>query len=110
MSDYRVRWQRTAVEDERRSIASERVRDPIIANALIGAVILVACSLPLVLAFYVYRGSHKSEADDAALSELLVQEIVADEPLLLARPTLPALAVQRTHTETPSGAAGESAH
>ena len=81
--------QRTALEDERRAIAAERVRDPIIANALIGAVILAACVLPLVLAFFVLRGAHKSEPEDAALNELLVQELVADEPLLLPRPTLP---------------------
>jgi hypothetical protein len=99
--------QRTVLEDERRSIASERVRDPIIANALIGAVILVACVLPIVLAFFVLRGAHQAEPDDAALSELLVQELVAEEPLLLPRPTLSALETQPTRTEIASRAAGD---
>ena len=86
--------QRSVLEDERRAIAAERVRDPIIANALIGAVILAAGALPLVLAFFVLRGAHKAEPDDAALNELLVQELVADEPLLLSRPSHPALEEQ----------------
>jgi hypothetical protein len=96
--------QRTVLEDERRSIASERVCDPIIANALIGAVILAACVLPIVLAFFVLRGAHQAEPDDAALSELLVQELVADEPLLLPRPTLPALEEQPARPEITSRA------
>src|SRR5271166_5148245 len=86
--------QRTALEDERRAIAAERVRDPIIANALIGAVILAACALPLVLAFFGLRSAQTAEPDDATLNELLVQELVADEPLLLPRPILPALEEQ----------------
>jgi hypothetical protein len=99
--------QRTVLEDERRAIAAERVRDPIIANAMIGAVILAACALPLVLAFFVLRGAHKSEPDDAALSELLVQELVAEEPLLLPRPILPALEQQPTRAEKASRAADD---
>ncbi|HEV2968426.1 MAG TPA: hypothetical protein VGY55_00465 [Pirellulales bacterium] len=94
--------QRTVLEDERRAIAAERVRDPIIANALTGAVVLAACALPLMLAFFVLRGSHKSDPDDAALSELLVHELVADKPLLLPRPTLPALEEQSNQLETNS--------
>jgi thiol:disulfide interchange protein len=99
--------QRTVLEDERRAIAAERIRDPIIANALFGAVILAACVLPLVLTFFVLRGAHRSEPDDAALSELLVQELVAEEPLLLPRPTLPGLEQQPTHVETVSRAADD---
>jgi thiol:disulfide interchange protein len=99
--------QRTVLEDERRAIAAERIRDPIVANALLGAVILAACVLPLVLTFFVLRGAHRSEPDDAALSELLVQELVAEEPLLLPRPTLPALEQRPARAETVSGAAGD---
>ncbi len=99
--------QRTVLEDERRAIAAERVRDPIIANALIGAVILAACVLPLLLAFFVLRTVHKAEPDDAALNELLVQELVADEPLLLPRPTLPALEEQPPQAETATGDASD---
>jgi hypothetical protein len=98
--------QRTALEDKRRAIAAERVRDPIFANALIGAVFLAACALPLVLAFFVLRGAHNAEPDDAALNELLVQELVADEPLLLPRPSLIALEKQSAQSEAASRGPG----
>jgi hypothetical protein len=49
--------QRAALDDKRQAIAHERVRDPTIANALIGAVILAASALPLVLAVFVLRGA-----------------------------------------------------
>jgi hypothetical protein len=98
--------QRTLLEDERRAIASQRIRDPIIANALVGAVILAACALPLILAFFVHRSSCKAEASDTALTELLVQEIVADEPVLLPKPQVPALREPRPAGETPSCEAG----
>jgi hypothetical protein len=100
--------ERSALDSERRAIAAQRVRDPIIANALIGAVILAACVLPLVLAFFVLRGAHKAEPDDAALTELLVQELVAEEPLLLPRPTLPAIEEQPPQVETALRAPGGS--
>ncbi len=99
--------QRTVLEDERRAIADERVRDPIIANALIGAVVLAACALPLILAFFVLRGAHHAEPDDAVLSELLIQDLVADEPLLLPRPTVPAIEEQPPQVETALRAPGD---
>jgi hypothetical protein len=83
----RLDEQRTALDDERRAIAAARVRDPIIANALIGAVVLAVCALPLLLALVALRRAHSDESNDAALGELLVQELVADEPLLLPLPS-----------------------
>ena len=53
--------------------------------------ILAACVLPLFLAFRALRSAHESDSDNAALTELLVHELVADEPLLLPHPALPAL-------------------
>jgi hypothetical protein len=92
---------------DRRAIAAERVRDPIIANALIGAVVLAACALPSVLAFVVLRGAHQAEPDDAALTELLVQ-VVAEDPLLLPRPAVPAIEKQPPQVETALRAPGGS--
>jgi hypothetical protein len=100
--------QRTALETELREIANQRFRDPIIANALIGAAILAASALPLVLAFFVLRGAHQAEPDDAALTELLVQELVAEEPHLLPRPTAPAIEEQPLQVETALRAPGGS--
>jgi hypothetical protein len=87
----RLDEQRSALDDERREIAAARFRDPIIANALIGAVVLAVCALPLVLALLALRRAHSDESDDAALGELLVQELVADEPLLLPLPVAPVI-------------------
>jgi len=102
----RLDQQRTALDDERRSIARERVRDPIIANALIGAVVLAACALPLVLALHVWCGANKADPDDGMLTELLVQELAADEPLLLPISSPPALVERPASQETASGASG----
>ena len=73
------------LENERRQLASQRQRDPIIAAAILDAGMILACLLPLVLAWYVLRNLQQEPAD-AALGELLVQELVADEPLLLPSP------------------------
>lgn len=97
--------QRTELEDERRAFAAQRVRDPILANALVGAVILAACILPLVLALYVLRSAHRSESDDVALGELLVHELVAEDSLLLPPPAPAALEQQ----PAPRKIAGEQA-
>jgi hypothetical protein len=101
----RLDQQRSALEDERRVIARDRIRDPIIANALIGGIILAACALPLLLALYIWRGTRDQAPDDAALSELLVQELVADQPLLLPRRAPPALGDHATGEEKTSGSA-----
>jgi hypothetical protein len=98
----RLDQQRTALDDERHEMAAAKVRDPIVADALIGAATLIACGLPLVLAYFVLRGAHSSASDDAALGELLVQELVADEPLLLPRPLTPAIEQQPPEAEPPA--------
>jgi hypothetical protein len=103
----RLDEQRTALDDERRSIARQWVRDPIIANALIGAAVLAACALPLYLALHIWRGAHQSDADEGALAELLVQELVADEPLLLPMPIPPALGAPAASDETAAGASDD---
>jgi hypothetical protein len=103
----RLDQQRTTLDDERRNIARERIRDPIIANALIGAIILAACALPLLLALFVLRGTHTMESDEEPLSELLIQELVADEPLLLPRPNRPVIETALTANDALSGSAGD---
>lgn len=72
------------LEAERKQIATQRHRDPIIANALLDAALLIACALPIVLAIYVVRNSGRRTSDDC-LAELLVQELASDEPMLLPR-------------------------
>ena len=78
--------QRHALESERVQLATQRIREPVIAGAIQTLGILVVCALPLVVALYVLRAVSSNAADEAALSELLVGEIVQSEsPLLLGR-------------------------
>jgi hypothetical protein len=76
-----VNQQRDALEQERRQVADQRNRDPIIAESILAAAGLIAAILPLAVCLYLLRGMfHKS--DDEAMAEVLIQELVAQRPLL----------------------------
>ena len=81
--------QHEEMEAERRTIAHQRHRDPLIAAAIINASILLACIAPLLLAFWVLRRSWDQES--SGVDELLIHELTTDTPVLLPRPTLPML-------------------
>lgn len=75
--------QRDALEADRREIAAQRNRDPIVAAAIIQVGLYVACLLPLVLAGYlVWAMRHTASQDDAIVAEFLVTDIAAEHPLL----------------------------
>lgn len=74
---------RTRLEDERRQIAVQRGRDPIIANAITNAGLLLACVLPLVVCVLVIRQLHNQQPDDAAVAELLLVEATQQSSVLL---------------------------
>ena len=76
--------QRDAIEDERRRIADTRRLDPIIATAISNIGLLAACLLPLVLCWYLLH-CRVEPTDDRAVTELLLDDIVTDRPLLLTR-------------------------
>ncbi len=85
--------QRESLASERRDIAHERQRAPIIAAAIAQVGLLLACLLPLVLCGYLLYVLRHSGDDDAAVTELLIQEIVTDQPRFLpAAALLPAIA------------------
>ena len=71
------------LEEERRDIATQRYRDPIVANAVIAVGSLLACLLPLLLAGYLLRCQLR-EPEDHAATEILLDEIVATHPALMA--------------------------
>ncbi len=77
--------QRDALEEDRQEIASKRITDPLIAAALMNAGILVACILPLVLCWYLLRHSETDVPGDAVMAEVLLNDLVAGAPVLLAR-------------------------
>ena len=77
-----VGQQRDALEDERRDLAAKRRTDPIIASAITNIGLLAACLLPLVLCWLLLRRPVEP-ADDQAIAELLLEDLVTDRPLLL---------------------------
>jgi hypothetical protein len=79
--------QRDQLEGDRREIADQRNRDPIIANTLTVVGTIVACLLPLVLGIYLARGLRDPSQVDSALAEILVDEIATDKPVLLPPPS-----------------------
>lgn len=84
--------QRDALEADRREIAAQRNRDPIIAAAIIQVGLWLACLLPLVLAGYlVWATRHTASQDDAIVAEFLVADAAAKHPLLLGPPPTPGL-------------------
>jgi hypothetical protein len=76
-----VNQQRDALELERRDIADQRNRDPIIAESIRAAVGLLVAVLPLAVAVYLLRALfHRS--DDEAMADLLVEEMLQQHPLV----------------------------
>jgi hypothetical protein len=75
--------QRAQLENEARKIAAARHRDPIVANAIVGAVGLLVAVLPLGLCWHLLRGLYRPRDDGDALGELLVQEMTSRRPLIL---------------------------
>ena len=61
-----VHQQRDALEQERRQIAGERIRDPIIAESIRAVAGLIAAILPLLVCLFLLRGLfHKSDQEAA---------------------------------------------
>lgn len=75
--------QRDVLEGERRDLAAKRHLDPIIAAALTNFGLLLACLLPLVLCWHLLRRPSES-ADDHAVAEVLIEDLLTDRPLLLS--------------------------
>ncbi|MBI3860739.1 MAG: hypothetical protein HY290_02465, partial [Planctomycetia bacterium] len=84
--------QRTELEQDRKDIARDRYWQPVIAETLHSLGVLAACLAPLLLCVYVLRNLSTAQADETALNELLVSELVSETPRLL----LPAPDARRT--------------
>src|ERR1700733_3939519 len=76
-----VNRQRDALEYERRQIAAQRNRDPIIAESIQLAAGLIAAVLPLLVCLFLLRGLF-DKPDQEVLAELLVDDLVSRQPLL----------------------------
>ena len=78
--------ERDKMEAERREIAENRFRDPIVAAVITNVGIVLACLLPLALGVYVLRAACRAGESDSAVAELLVQEIVPRSLGFCSRP------------------------
>ncbi|HZZ26897.1 MAG TPA: hypothetical protein VFE46_02725 [Pirellulales bacterium] len=73
------------MEADRRDIADQRVRDPLVANALEAVGLVLACLAPLVICAYALKQAGSVPAEEE-LGTILVQELTSERPQLL--PTL----------------------
>lgn len=76
------------LEQDRRDIAEQRNRDPIIAAIIQNIGLVIACLLPLLVAVQVIWQMQSQEPDHAAVAELLTLELTSEESLLLPGPHL----------------------
>jgi hypothetical protein len=79
---------RDQLEQDRREIAEQRHRDPLVATAIQNTGLVIACLLPLIVAVLVIRQMQSQEPDHAAVAEMLVLELTSDAPRLLPGPQL----------------------
>ena len=79
---------RDQLEQDRKEIAEQRHRDPVVAAAIQNVGLILACLLPLLVAVFVIRQMRSDEPDDAAIAQLLVHELTSDQPRLLPGPSL----------------------
>ena len=75
--------QQESLEEERRKIAGQRHRDPIIAEAIGNCGLIIACGLPLVFCAYLLHVLLQRTTPDEALVELFLEDLLAKQPRLL---------------------------
>jgi hypothetical protein len=83
-----VSAERDRLEEERRQLAQQRGRDPIVAAAIQYSAGLLACLLPLLICGYLLYRMTRDNDDQTALGELLVLELTSERPLVLPAPLL----------------------
>lgn len=85
--------QQELIDGERRQLAEERHREPILANALVHAAYLLAIAMCLAFCWYLARRL-TADSDEAGLRDVLLAEIVSNRPILLPAPAVPAIGHQ----------------
>jgi hypothetical protein len=83
--------QQSKLDQQRKDLANQLVREPVIAAAISSVGLLLACALPLALAGLLVWQTSQQTSDDAAVACLLVHEMTAEKPLFLPVPVLPKL-------------------
>jgi len=79
-----VNQQRDQLEQERQAIAAQRYRDPLIAAVMTHFGLIVICLLPLLICWQLLRQPIEP-ASEQELTEILIQDLLAKEPLFALR-------------------------
>ncbi len=74
--------QRDLLELDRRDVANSKNRVPVIAEAIKAVGLMIACAVPLLIAWQVLRRSDQGD-ENAAIAELLLEEISSPIPKLI---------------------------
>ncbi len=74
--------QRDQLETERRELAIQRRFDPVVAEAITGASIVLACLMPLLLCWYLLQ-QPVQPVDDSVVAEILLEDLIIKRPLLM---------------------------
>ena len=82
----RIDADRHDIESERKRLAYERQQAPIVANAVLLVGGLLASVVPLLLYAYLLRYLTSANDPSSGLSELLIEDIASDHPMLLPPP------------------------
>jgi hypothetical protein len=104
----RLDQQRDKLEQDRQALVAANVREPIIANAISGAALLLAVLLPLMLCIYLLRSFGPSEPSHA-LNDWLIDELTSEQSPLLSAPQTSLPRPDRTATGANDVSAGSPA-
>ena len=85
-----VSGQRDELEQDRRAIAHQRYRDPLIAEAIAYAATLLLSLLPIIALLQLLK-SARDEPAEIPLSELLISDYMSDDSLLIPHTPSPML-------------------
>jgi hypothetical protein len=80
---HELQQQRQQLDDERRGIASQRLRESLLAPILVNLGWLAVCSLPLVLCWYLLHGLGRDSAETPVTQLLIDHLMLVDDPLRL---------------------------
>jgi ABC-type transporter Mla subunit MlaD len=82
-----VNQQRDSLESERKDIARQRRTESVLAPILLTLGTALLCLLPVAVACFVLRQADRTDPPEFA--QMLVEDLVADKPMLLPPPSAP---------------------
>jgi hypothetical protein len=104
-----INQQRDELESERREIAKQRQRDPIIAAAINNVGLILACLISLAVAGYLLY-CLRDRSDDQVVGEILIEELLSDDPVLLPPPQANVAAIEDQRNPRPPSIAQAEAN